>query len=105
VVDVVPDFVHRLSYSDDGREVHNCVDPFECRGYRVFVANITDKEFDLWVEVVGSPVRVYLRDQGVERTDVVSSSEQSVGEVGADEPGASGDEDPHCRHPTTSVGR
>jgi hypothetical protein len=65
---------------------------------RVPVANVADVELDVRSEVVGAlAVDMHLAVEVVQGADVVPVGEQSVGEVRADEPRPSGDQNAHGR--------
>ena len=59
------------------------------------VAHVAHDQLDLGLEVIGALAGgVHLLAERVERTDLVSESEQVTSDVRADEPRASRDEDP-----------
>jgi hypothetical protein len=92
---VVFDFVHGLADADGGGEVEDGVDVVEGGFEGLAVADVADEEFDVFVEVVGAGgvLAVDLRRQIVQSADVVAVGEEFIGEVGADEACAAGDED------------
>ena len=98
-VDGAPDVDHRLAVPDHPAEVEHAVDAFERPVDRVTVAEIADHQLGLAAEVGGRAVGVCERVETVEHAHALAGREQRVDEVGADEPGAAGDED--ARHHQT----
>jgi hypothetical protein len=95
--------VHALPHADARCEVDDRVDALERTADDLLVADVSGDQLDVGCEVLG-PLRlgvaVHLVDEDVERADGVARAEQLVGDVRADEPGATGDEDP-LGHPGT----
>ncbi len=93
---VALDLVHRLADTDRGSEVDDALDAVERRGDGVVVAHVGDDQLDLRVEVCGALAsRVHLRIERVEDAHTVPALEQAIREMGADEPGAAGDQELH----------
>ena len=75
---------------------HDRVDAVERAPDSVAVANISDLKLDVAREILGTlSVDVDLAIEVVEGPHLVAVGEQPVGEVRADEPRASGDQDAH----------
>ena len=95
---VALDLVHRLAHADGRGEVHDGVDTVECAPDRFMVADISDLQLDLAVEVIGPLAgRMNLGVEVVERSNLVALGQKPVGEMRADEAGAAGDENAHDR--------
>ena len=87
-VDAEPDHRRLVADRRDARR--------SARGDDVRVAHVALDQLGARVEVVG-PLAVRGRQQHVEHAHLVPALEQRVDDVGADEPGAAGDED-HAGH-------
>jgi hypothetical protein len=74
--------------------VHHLVDAGQRAADRLGVADVADEQLGVLGEVVGALTGgVHLRVQDVEHPDAVPALEQLGGQVGADEAGATGDQD------------
>jgi hypothetical protein len=92
---VLGDLVHALADADAGGEVHDLVHPLERLAQALGVAHVTDDELGVGGQVAGSSgSSVDLRVQAVEHPDLVAPLEQRRRDVGADEAGSTGDQDP-----------
>jgi len=95
---VALDLVHRLAHADGGSEVHDGVDTVERTPDSFMVADVSDLQLDLAVEVIGPAADgMNLGIEVVEGSDLVPLGQKPVGEVRADEAGAAGDENAHDR--------
>jgi hypothetical protein len=67
---------------------------------RIPIADVAHDELDLQAEVVRATAlrAMYLRCEVIERPDAMALAQEFVGDMRADEPGSTGDEDVTMRH-------
>ena len=77
--------------------MHDRIDAVEGTPHRLVVADVSDLQLDLRVQIAGPLAPgVHLGLEAVERTHLVPLGEEAIGEVGADEPGSTRDENTHA---------
>lgn len=88
------DLIHALADPDAGGEMIDRVDAIEGAIDGIAIAEIPDHQFDVGGEVVGAfeVFAVDLGKEGIEGNDVVAVLQEFVGDVGANEAGAAGEE-------------
>jgi hypothetical protein len=94
-VRVVVDAIHALSHADRGGEVEHHVHAPEGVVDRLAVPHVADQQLHAVAQITGRRLALAM-DLGreiVEGANPMACREEGVGEVGADEPGAAGDQD------------
>ncbi len=102
---VAGDLVHALSDSHQSGEVKNCIDALQGAGDVVLVANVSDDQVDIGIEIFwrGAARAMNLRRQNIEGTDLVTMFEQFVGQMRTNETGPAGDQNAFAHaSPSTS---
>jgi hypothetical protein len=92
---VVGNLIQARAGADEGGEVADGVDADEGLVDGAGVEHVADAQVDLGGEVGGADGvgTVHVRDEGVEDAHAMAAAQELVGQVGADEAGAAGDED------------
>src|SRR5215211_4555903 len=95
VVDGAASVDHRLAIAHDPTEVEDAIDPDEGAVHRLPVAQVAHDQLGVGPQVARPSARVSELVEVVEHAHALSTLEQRIHEMGADEAGASGDEDAH----------
>jgi hypothetical protein len=103
---VVLYFVEGLGHADGRRCVHYRVNAFKGLGALLSVADVSRQKFGLGRQIGGAPVRVDLRVEAVEHSDLMAQCQEAVYQERADESGPPGHENSHpLLAPIRSVGQ
>ena len=90
--------IHALSDADLGREMHHRVGALHGARHGRGVTHVALDQLNLLQNRIGRTVPMHLVDQAVEHAHGFAALKQCLREMTANEPGASGNQNPFCRH-------